>query len=76
LICFHDVTLDATTDVASRKEFSNRRRTYEVEWFNATGWFVGLHITTKPNSIPRSCKCLQHQKSEIGTNCACHLIIS
>ncbi|XP_066164216.1 glycerophosphodiester phosphodiesterase GDPD6 [Oryza sativa Japonica Group] len=40
LICFHDVTLDATTDVASRKEFSNRRRTYEVEWFNATGWFV------------------------------------
>lgn len=76
LICFHDVTLDATTDVASRKEFSNRRRTYEVEWFNVTGWFVGLHITTKPNSIPRSCKCLQHQKSEIGTNCACHLIIS
>lgn len=40
LICFHDVTLDDTTDVSSRKEFANRRRTYEVEWFNVTGWFV------------------------------------
>jgi len=40
LICFHDVTLDDTTDVAKRKEFANRRRTYEVEWFNVTGWFV------------------------------------
>ncbi|CAO2178159.1 unnamed protein product [Urochloa humidicola] len=40
LICFHDVTLDATTDVAERKEFANRRRTYEVEWSNTTGWFV------------------------------------
>ncbi|PUZ54655.1 hypothetical protein GQ55_5G149200 [Panicum hallii var. hallii] len=40
LICFHDVTLDETTDVAKRKEFANRRRTYEVEWFNVTGWFV------------------------------------
>ncbi|KAF0910516.1 hypothetical protein E2562_002965 [Oryza meyeriana var. granulata] len=40
LICFHDVTLDDTTDVASRKEFSNRRKTYEVEWLNVTGWFV------------------------------------
>lgn len=40
LICFHDVTLDDTTDVAMRKEFANRRRTYEVEWFNVTGWFV------------------------------------
>ncbi|CAL4961256.1 unnamed protein product [Urochloa decumbens] len=39
LICFHDVTLE-TTDVAERKEFANRRRTYEVEWFNTTGWFV------------------------------------
>lgn len=40
LICFHDVTLDETTDVARHKEFANRRRTYEVEWFNVTGWFV------------------------------------
>ena len=34
LICFHDVTLDEITDVSSRKEFANRRRTYEVEWLN------------------------------------------
>ncbi|KAM0873619.1 hypothetical protein ACQ4PT_037958 [Festuca glaucescens] len=40
LICFHDVTLDEMTDVSSRKEFANRRRTYEVEWLNVTGWFV------------------------------------
>ncbi|CAO2182812.1 unnamed protein product [Urochloa humidicola] len=40
LICFHDVTLDETTDVAERKEFANRRRTYEVEWSDITGWFV------------------------------------
>uniref|UniRef100_K3XG83 glycerophosphodiester phosphodiesterase n=3 Tax=Setaria TaxID=4554 RepID=K3XG83_SETIT len=40
LICFHDVTLDETTDVAEHKEFANRRRTYEVEWSNVTGWFV------------------------------------
>ncbi|MCL7049026.1 hypothetical protein MKW94_001100, partial [Papaver nudicaule] len=29
LICFHDVTLDATTDIADRKEFADRKRTYE-----------------------------------------------
>lgn len=51
LICFHDVTLDDTTDVARRKEFANRRRTYEVEWFNVSGWFVGLHRTTNPDSF-------------------------
>jgi len=51
LICFHDVTLDETTDVAKRKEFANRRRTYEVEWFNVTGWFVGLHLTTNLDSF-------------------------
>lgn len=51
LICFHDVTLDDTTDVARRKEFANRRRTYEVEWFNVSGWFVGLHLTTNPDSF-------------------------
>lgn len=50
LICFHDVTLDETTDVAKHKEFANRRRTYEVEWFNVTGWFVGSHLP--PTFIP------------------------
>ncbi|XP_068656398.1 glycerophosphodiester phosphodiesterase GDPD6-like [Aristolochia californica] len=40
LICFHDVTLDDTTDVANHKEFANRRRTYEVQGENVTGWFT------------------------------------
>ncbi|CAL4943159.1 unnamed protein product [Urochloa decumbens] len=40
LICFHDVTLDATTDVANWTEFANRKRTYEVQGENMSGWFV------------------------------------
>ncbi|KAK9106813.1 hypothetical protein Syun_022824 [Stephania yunnanensis] len=40
LICFHDVTLDATTDIADHKEFAKRRRTYEVQQENVTGWFT------------------------------------
>lgn len=40
LICFHDVTLDNTTDIAKYKEFANRKRTYEVERVNITGFFV------------------------------------
>ncbi|KAI3929849.1 hypothetical protein MKW98_004003 [Papaver atlanticum] len=40
LICFHDVTLDATTDIADRKEFADRKRTYEVEYANMTGFFT------------------------------------
>ncbi|RWR72878.1 glycerophosphodiester phosphodiesterase GDPD6-like protein [Cinnamomum micranthum f. kanehirae] len=40
LICFHDVTLDDTTDVADHKEFANRKRTYEVQGENVTGWFT------------------------------------
>lgn len=40
LICFHDVTLDDTTDIAKHKEFANRRRTYEVQGDNTTGWFT------------------------------------
>ena len=42
LICFHDVTLDATTDVANRTEFAHRKRTYEVQGAKVTGWFVGM----------------------------------
>ena len=42
LICFHDVTLDNTTDIAGRAEFASRKRTYEVERANVTGWFVGM----------------------------------
>ncbi|XP_057951430.1 glycerophosphodiester phosphodiesterase GDPD6 [Malania oleifera] len=40
LICFHDVTLDETTDIAEHKEFANRKRTYEVQGANTTGWFT------------------------------------
>lgn len=57
LICFHDVTLDETTDVAKYKEFANRKRTYDVQGNQTTGFFVGreaynsalflLHIAIK-----------------------------
>ncbi|KQK14255.1 hypothetical protein BRADI_1g14980v3 [Brachypodium distachyon] len=40
LICFHDVTLDATTNIAEHTELAGRKRTYEVEGANMTGWFV------------------------------------
>ncbi|KAJ6813967.1 glycerophosphodiester phosphodiesterase GDPD6-like isoform X1 [Iris pallida] len=40
LICFHDVILDLITDIADRKEFANRKRTYKVEGQNVTGSFV------------------------------------
>ncbi|KAA8542554.1 hypothetical protein F0562_023706 [Nyssa sinensis] len=40
LICFHDVTLDNTTDIAEHKEFANRKRTYEVQGANTTGYFT------------------------------------
>ncbi|XP_057722518.1 glycerophosphodiester phosphodiesterase GDPD6 isoform X1 [Arachis stenosperma] len=40
LICFHDVTLDNTTDIAKYKKFENRKRTYEVEGVNRTGFFT------------------------------------
>ncbi|XP_050224938.1 glycerophosphodiester phosphodiesterase GDPD6 [Mercurialis annua] len=39
LICFHDVTLDDTTDVAQHKEFADRKRTYDVQGVNTTGFF-------------------------------------
>lgn len=39
LICFHDVILDHTTDIAQHKEFANRKRTYEVQGDNLTGYF-------------------------------------
>ncbi|XP_015571933.1 glycerophosphodiester phosphodiesterase GDPD6 [Ricinus communis] len=40
LICFHDVTLDDTTDIAQHKEFADRKRTYEVQGVNTTGFFT------------------------------------
>ena len=42
LICFHDVVLDATTDIAKHKKFANRKRTYEVQGSNVTGFFTGI----------------------------------
>lgn len=45
LICFHDATLDNTTDIAEHKEFANRKTTYEVQGANTTGFFTG----TKPS---------------------------
>lgn len=41
LICFHDVTLDETTDIAEHKEFANRKRTYDIQGANTTGYFTG-----------------------------------
>lgn len=43
LICFHDVTLDALTNVVNITKFANRKRTYEVERVNVTGFFVGKY---------------------------------
>ncbi|XP_047160421.1 glycerophosphodiester phosphodiesterase GDPD6-like isoform X1 [Vigna umbellata] len=40
LICFHDVNLDITTDIANHKEFADRKRTYEVQGENITGFFT------------------------------------
>ena len=40
LICFHDVTLDETTDIAKHKHFADRKRTYEVQGVNTTGYFT------------------------------------
>ncbi|XVE56804.1 hypothetical protein DITRI_Ditri04bG0040100 [Diplodiscus trichospermus] len=40
LICFHNVTLDETTDVTKHTEFANRKRTYEVQGVNTTGFFT------------------------------------
>jgi glycerophosphoryl diester phosphodiesterase len=40
LICMHDVTLDATTNVLNHTEFSDRVRIYEVEGANVTGIFT------------------------------------
>ncbi|KAG6386047.1 hypothetical protein SASPL_154933 [Salvia splendens] len=39
LICFHDVVLDQTTDVSNHTEFAIRKRTYEVQGTNITGFF-------------------------------------
>ncbi|KAI3961401.1 hypothetical protein MKX01_004070 [Papaver californicum] len=42
LVCFHDLILDLTTDIADRKEFADRKRTYKFEYANVTvtGFFI------------------------------------
>lgn len=40
LICSHDVNLDDTTDIDDHKEFADRKRTYEVQAVNITGYFT------------------------------------
>ncbi|CAN8239751.1 unnamed protein product [Cochlearia groenlandica] len=40
LICMHDVILDLTTNVASHNEFADRKRSYMVQGFNITGFFI------------------------------------
>ncbi|XP_021761483.1 glycerophosphodiester phosphodiesterase GDPD6-like isoform X2 [Chenopodium quinoa] len=40
LICHHDVILDATTDIVEHQEFADRKRTYEVQGRNVTGFFI------------------------------------
>ncbi|XP_060169465.1 glycerophosphodiester phosphodiesterase GDPD6-like [Lycium barbarum] len=40
LICFHDCILDDTTDIANHKEFADRKRTYDVQGVNTTGYFL------------------------------------
>ncbi|CAO2818479.1 unnamed protein product [Amaranthus hypochondriacus] len=40
LICHHDVILDNTTDISEHKEFADRKRTYEVQGSNITGFFT------------------------------------
>ena len=45
LICSHDVTLylDNRTNIANFSQFADRKRTYEVQGVNMTGWFVGMY---------------------------------
>ena len=45
LICSHDVTLDVDnrTNIANFSQFADRKRTYEVQGVNMTGWFVGMY---------------------------------
>ena len=50
LVCFHDVTLDDTTDVANYTKFANRKRTYGVQGENMTGYFVGNTCTILKNN--------------------------
>lgn len=59
LICFHDLTLDATTDIAQHKKFESRKRTYEVQGKNITGYFTSKDIMklSSINQMPMVLDC-------------------
>lgn len=40
LVCRHENEISETTDVASRPEFADRKRTKRVDWDELTGWFT------------------------------------
>ncbi|KAG9138067.1 hypothetical protein Leryth_001320 [Lithospermum erythrorhizon] len=40
LVCFHDLVLDGTTNIDKHKKFAGRKRTYEVQGVNTTGYFL------------------------------------
>ena len=64
LVCFHDTTLDDTTDVADHPEFAGRRRTLEVQWASVTGYFISTWTVRRPLhafsrsvvSVPSHCR--------------------
>lgn len=51
LICFHDVILDLTTDIAEHKEFADRKRSYELQGFNVSGFFIGTEVLPTVNIL-------------------------
>ena len=56
LFCMHDVTLDATTDVAEHKEFADRKTNYVVQGVNTTGFFAGMLIIVFFSYNPHVCE--------------------
>uniref|UniRef100_A0A7C8Z4C4 glycerophosphodiester phosphodiesterase n=1 Tax=Opuntia streptacantha TaxID=393608 RepID=A0A7C8Z4C4_OPUST len=40
LICHHDLILDETSDIAEHRVFERRKRTYQVQGVNITGFFT------------------------------------
>jgi glycerophosphoryl diester phosphodiesterase len=70
LFCMHDVTLEATTDVANHTRFADRIRTYEVQGANVTGRFSG---TTQHLHAPaRTLSCHKAGDAKTVTSSAEH----
>lgn len=60
LICFHDVILDDTTDIAQHKQFANRKRTYEVQGVSVTGFFTGMQALLYMIFTPLVCGAIEN----------------